>query len=85
MSIGPPEFQGAVCRGSQVLGTACGHCERCKWEQHHRPQPPRRDRDIPTDERLADKEAIKTILRKYSAKFGSVLVGAAMNDLDLER
>lgn len=28
----PDEFKGAVCRGSYALGTACGHCERCKAE-----------------------------------------------------
>ena len=29
----PPAFAGVVCRGSFVLGSACGHCERCPWER----------------------------------------------------
>lgn len=28
-----PDFVGPVCRGSVRLGSACGHCERCKWRQ----------------------------------------------------
>lgn len=26
-------FKAATCRGSYVLGTACGVCEKCAWEQ----------------------------------------------------
>lgn len=36
-------------------------------------------------ERLADKESIKTILRRYTPKFAELLINAALNDLDLER
>jgi hypothetical protein len=32
-----PKFERATCRGSYMLGTACGHCERCKWEREHGP------------------------------------------------
>lgn len=28
-----PAFKGMTCRGSIVLGTACGNCERCTWER----------------------------------------------------
>ena len=28
-----PKFHGATCCGCYALGTACGHCERCKWER----------------------------------------------------
>jgi hypothetical protein len=26
-------FKNPTCRGSYVLGTACGHCEKCAWER----------------------------------------------------
>jgi hypothetical protein len=33
-----PTFLGAVCKGSQAFGTACGVCERCKWCASHGPE-----------------------------------------------
>lgn len=35
--IPEPTYLGPVCRGSAALGTACGHCERCKYHQSHGP------------------------------------------------
>lgn len=26
------KYKNAVCKGSYIFGTACGHCERCKEE-----------------------------------------------------
>jgi hypothetical protein len=28
----PPVIKATVCRGSYVLGSACGHCSRCETE-----------------------------------------------------
>lgn len=33
-----PVFSGAICRGSSALNSACGHCDRCKWETEHGPK-----------------------------------------------
>lgn len=33
-----PAFQRPTCRGSFAFGSACGHCERCTWEQAHGPR-----------------------------------------------
>jgi hypothetical protein len=28
-------FKKATCRGSLMMGSACGHCERCDWERQN--------------------------------------------------
>ena len=28
-----PKFSGVTCRGSAVLGTDCGTCEKCRWHR----------------------------------------------------
>lgn len=35
MGARPPSetFTRPTCRGSKALGTSCGHCEKCLWEQ----------------------------------------------------
>jgi hypothetical protein len=33
-----PKFTGSICRGSIMLGSACGFCERCKHERKYGPK-----------------------------------------------
>lgn len=35
IQVQEPTFQGAVCRGCVQFGSACGHCERCRWREEH--------------------------------------------------
>lgn len=30
-----PNFSRPTCKGCFAMGTACGNCERCKWETEH--------------------------------------------------
>jgi hypothetical protein len=32
-----PKWKGATCKGCFAFNSACGHCERCKWESAHGP------------------------------------------------
>lgn len=29
--VAEPQYERPVCRGSKLLRSNCGHCERCKW------------------------------------------------------
>lgn len=56
-------YKNAVCRGSYVLGTACGRCERCVEERAKLATPTHRDAEPMTPQRLAFCESIQAALR----------------------
>jgi hypothetical protein len=68
-----PLFQEATCRGSFALGTACGHCERCRWELEHGVDS-LGARLIPKDVRYAPIHVGKHYMTKHQPKIGGYYV-----------
>lgn len=67
----PPAFSKPVCRGSAALGTACGHCDRCKWyEDHGLPK----TFFVPEEPNFAPIELSSDYLSKHNPKVGGYFV-----------
>ena len=67
-------FKGATCRGSYILGSACGHCERCAWERNRMES----QTSVPTDATAARAKDCK-----YSEKWYAL--GSGVTALDIAR
>jgi hypothetical protein len=69
--VEPPRFEGLVCRGCSTLGTACGGCERCKWENENK------DRQfliVPADAGYAQFPVSREYMVKHNPQVGGYYV-----------
>lgn len=72
--IDPPTFLSAVCRGSKVLGTACGDCERCSWYRKNPSFLHGGAYLVPEDERYANIQVDIEYLSKHKPVAGGYYV-----------
>lgn len=71
----PPDFIGAVCKGSYALGSACGQCERCKWELNHERHGVLGAFVVPEDEGYPRVFVTRAYLTKHDPQPGGYYVG----------
>lgn len=67
-----PTFLGAICRGSYALRTACGNCERCKWERTHGPE--MQTFLVPTEDHLVRITVSSEYVQKHNPQAGGYFV-----------
>ncbi len=67
-----PQFQFVTCRGSFVLGTACGRCERCDWDRAN--PGPRNAIIVPADEGYSDFTVPGDFIQKHKPVVGGYYV-----------
>ncbi len=68
-----PKFQRATCRGSAVLHTDCGCCERCQWERI-RGVVPLKTFIVPEESGIAPFEISQQYLSKHQPCIGGYYV-----------